>query len=248
MKLNKILDERTYQFLTKTFISPSIKKIVKRIRNNEVKLDAKNVIALLFSKEAKYIKPWQNVPEILQLAEMIAKKKPKVAVEIGTAAGGTLFITACLAADDALIVSIDLPRGMYGGGYPEWKIPLYESFARKSQKIELIRGDSHSTKTHTQLKAILNGRKIDYLFIDGDHTYEGVSADFYSYGALMSEDGIIAFHDIVSDKSAVPDHFVSVFWNEIKGDYQHFEFVEDPKQSKLGLGVLQLNGPVKLPN
>jgi hypothetical protein len=34
------------------------------------------------------------------------------------------------------------------------------------------------------------------LFIDGDHTYEGVRRDFEMYSPLVRKGGIIAFHDI----------------------------------------------------
>jgi predicted O-methyltransferase YrrM len=38
---------------------------------------------------------------------------------------------------------------------------------------------------------------IDMLFIDGDHTYEGVKRDFELYRPLLKPGGIIAFHDVL---------------------------------------------------
>jgi hypothetical protein len=38
-------------------------------------------------------------------------------------------------------------------------------------------------------------KKIDYLFIDGDHNYEAVKNDFEDWFPHVSEGGIIAFHD-----------------------------------------------------
>jgi hypothetical protein len=38
--------------------------------------------------------------------------------------------------------------------------------------------------------------KIDYLHIDGDHSYEGVKKDFELYSSIVSENGIITIHDI----------------------------------------------------
>lgn len=40
--------------------------------------------------------------------------------------------------------------------------------------------------------------KLDVLFIDGDHTYEGVKSDLESYGLLVKDGGIIVMHDVVS--------------------------------------------------
>lgn len=37
--------------------------------------------------------------------------------------------------------------------------------------------------------------KIDLLFIDGDHSYEGVKKDFDLYSTILSDHGIIVLHD-----------------------------------------------------
>ena len=142
-----------------------------------------------------------------------------------------------LAPSDALIVSIDLPQGRFGGGYPKQKIPLYSSFARDKQDLVLLREDSHSDKTLEKAKKILNGKNIDFLFIDGDHSYEGVKEDFEMYGPLVKKGGIIAFHDIVD---GLDEHVGGVprFWREISGNYKHEEFIENKNQGGLGIGVL----------
>jgi hypothetical protein len=38
-------------------------------------------------------------------------------------------------------------------------------------------------------------KSIDYLFIDGDHTYEAVKQDFDSWFPFVTKDGIIVLHD-----------------------------------------------------
>ena len=241
MKLKKLFGGRIYDVVSKQLITRSIRKTIDFTQKSDRSFTAQSAVGFLFSDTAKYVRPWQHVEEIAQLAGVIEGKKPKVVLEIGTASGGTLFLAACLAAPDALLVSIDLPHGLYGGGYPDWKIPLYKGFAQKDQSIELLQGDSHSQNMFLQLTRILGDKKIDYLFIDGDHTYEGVKQDFEMYGKLLAPGAIVAFHDIVSDKSEKPDHFVSVFWNEIKNKYRFQEFVKDKNQSKLGLGVLEVS-------
>lgn len=59
---------------------------------------------------------------------------------------------------------------------------------------------------------------VDFAFIDGDHTYEGVKADFLNYGNLVRPGGVIAFHDILP-VSEFPDIQVFRFWQEIKDDF-----------------------------
>ncbi|MCS7366302.1 MAG: class I SAM-dependent methyltransferase [archaeon YNP-WB-062] len=67
---------------------------------------------------------------------------------------------------------------------------------------------------------------MDFLFIDGDHTYEGVKKDFEMYSPLVRGGGIIAFHDIVQHPPETGCE-VSGFWNEIKLRYKYREIVED---------------------
>lgn len=233
-------------FLTKWVSSILIRRGMARaialVHDRYAKEGTMAAIDLLFEKDAALIMPMQLKEEFLPFAEHIASKKPKVVLEIGTATGGTLFSWCLAAADNATLISLDLPDGPFGGGYPTWKTAQYRSFARPGQTIHLIRGDSHSAALHQQLQRILGGRKIDFLFIDGDHTYEGVKQDFETYSKLVDPHGLIAFHDIAPDRAKVPNHFVSVFWNEVKGRYDHQEFIRNPEQSKWGLGLISLDG------
>jgi len=183
------------------------------------------------------IRPIQIVDEIKHLMEVIEERNPKVICEIGTAAGGTLFLTTRVAQRDAKIISIDMPFGNYGYGYPPSKIPIYKSFAIENQNLFFIRADSHFSSTISKVEAIIDGLKIDYLFIDGDHSYDGVKTDFDMYSKLVKRGGIIAFHDIVPGLTSKVGG-VSKFWGEIKQHYSHKEIVKDWKQGMAGIGIL----------
>lgn len=185
------------------------------------------------------IKPMQVRSEIEGLLAVVRKTRPRVVVEIGTATGGTLFLFCRHVPEDAVIVSIDLRRGRFGNGYPAAKIPLYKSFARRGQTIALIRGNSHFEETRSKAMKILRDRAIEFLFIDGDHTYDGVKSDFDFYSKLVAPGGIVTFHDI-AEHSAETGCEVSRFWNEIKCRYRHTEIVGDRKQGWAGVGVLYL--------
>ena len=155
-------------------------------------------------------------------------------------------MSACLSAENALLISIDLPcirlpDGSIGGGYPDWKIPLYKLFASKGQTVKLIRDDSHSERVFNELKKYLGDRTVDFMFIDGDPSYEGVKRDFDTYKSLLKKGSVVAFHDIASDKRENPDNLVSIFWDEIKNDYPHKEFINEPGQSQFGIGVLDIS-------
>ena len=225
------------KLISKYLIRQGFKRTVKAIRLlNEKELNAKETIDFLFSKEAELITPWQFVEEISQLAVAMEERKPKMVMEIGTANGGTLFMASRLATADATIISVDLPGGKFGGGYPDWKVPIYSSFARKDQKLHLLRKDSHADSTFEEVKGILNGELLDYFFIDGDHTYEGVKLDFEKYRALVKPGGMVVFHDIVVHPESACD--VYRYWNEVKEQYPHRTFVKDWEQAKFGIGVL----------
>ncbi|MEM1914646.1 MAG: class I SAM-dependent methyltransferase [Thermosphaera sp.] len=194
-------------------------------------------LKLPFVCSAFKISPFQIKEEIVQLLNLLAELRPKALLEIGTANGGTLFLFCQIAELDATIISIDLPGGPFGGGYPEWRVPLYKSFAKERQRVHLIRADSHDPKTLGIVKRILGDRKLDFLFIDGDHTYEGVKRDFEMYSPLVRKGGIIAFHDIVPGPSENVGG-VPMFWSEIKRSFTYNEIVKDWRQGGYGIGVI----------
>ena len=211
--------------------------------NREIKNinNISNAVEFVFSFQylTFSIKVAQVKYEITKLLEILKDLTPKIILEIGTAGGGTLYLFTRIIDPEATIISIDLPGGSFGGGYSEWKIPLYQSFTKNQQKIKLLRADSHNPKTFKLVKSVLADKKVDFLFIDGDHTYEGVKRDFNMYSGLVKEGGIIAFHDIV-EHDPRSSCKVNNFWNEIKNDYEYLEIIEDIKQKWAGIGVIYL--------
>lgn len=208
-----------------------------RIKSFPLNSDLCELIDFAFEGLWGLFKPSQIQYEVLRLVKNLRREKSKVIIEIGTAKGGTLFLLSQAISEDATIISIDLPGGEYGGGYPKWRIPLYKAFARRKQKIRLIRANSHSSITLEKVKFLLNNKYVDFLFIDGDHSYYGVKKDFEMYGPLVRKGGIIAFHDIVSGpKENVGD--VPEFWKDIRDDYESKEIVEDWEQNGYGIGII----------
>ncbi len=183
------------------------------------------------------IKVFQNKKEIRELCKIISKIRAKVILEIGTAQGGTLFLLSKSADSDCILLSMALPDVGKTEGYFSYRIPFYKSFASNNQKIRLIRKNSHDPSTLVQVKKILKNKEIDLLFIDGDHTYEGVKQDFEMYAPLVKKNGIIAFHDIVVYP---PEYICDVdkFWKEIKEFYEYKEIVENWEQGSCGIGLI----------
>lgn len=190
-----------------------------------------------FALSHRVIKPLQVRSEFKRFAGIVATMKPRFALEIGTFFGGTLFVISRLADRNATIISVDMPGGKFGGGYQWLRAPIYKCFPTKNQRLHLIRGDSHDSDTKGKVKDILNGQELDLLFIDGDHTYSGVKADFDQYSPLVRKGGAVVFHDIAVHPPEVHCE-VSDFWNKIKKQYPHEEIIEDRNQGHAGIGVL----------
>jgi predicted O-methyltransferase YrrM len=177
--------------------------------------------------------------EILGLLDEVRKLKPRRMLEVGTANGGTLFLLSQVAHSEASIVSVDLPGGRFGEGYAWWRVPLYRRFARDKQTIQLLRGDSHSLEMLDRVRKTLGNQPLDFAFIDGDHSYDGVKQDFEFYGRLVRKGGLVAFHDIA--ESTDPAIQVDRFWKEVKQEYRHVELISDLNQRGYGIGLLYVD-------
>jgi len=84
-------------------------------------------------------------------------------------------------------------------------IDMVQRSAKYSQPD--IIGNSHDPRTVKALAERLVGRKINFLFVDGGHSYNDVACDWYAYSPLVSD--VIAFHDIRHEKG------VGQFWHEL---------------------------------
>lgn len=156
----------------------------------------------------------QRRGELAQLVDIVREQRASVVLEVGTFKGGTLRAWCECAADDALLISVDLPGGEFGGGYMPHEMARIGGRRHGDQKVTLIQGDSHSFQVQAEVLAVLDGRSVDFLFIDGDHTFDGVSADFETYTPLVASGGIVALHDVVPYPE-VPECQVDRFWRDV---------------------------------
>ncbi|MDH5631547.1 MAG: class I SAM-dependent methyltransferase [Gammaproteobacteria bacterium] len=221
------------------------KEAIRQIRQMEKKLiSPKTRFAIPFVFRGKglfrRIEPRQNPFEIESLYDRVAELKPQRVLEIGTARGGTLYLWMQAASADAELASVDLPDGDFGGAYPLARVPFYQAFPRPNQKLTLLRTDSHLPETLDKVKACFSAPVIDFAFIDGDHTYEGVKQDFETYAPLVRKGGLVAFHDILP-RPAESGIKVDQFWNEIKNNYEYEEFIGSPETGRaIGIGLLRI--------
>ncbi len=211
------------------------KKKAQQIDNINTAVD----FAFAFNYFGLSIRPGQFKNEITQLLNNVRELEPNHLMEIGTAKGGTLFLFCQVSSPKAQAISVDLPGGKFGGGYSSRKSNLYRAFAKSNQEIVLIRKNAHHEHTLNEVKKVLSGLKLDFLFIDGDHTYEGVKKDFEMYSPLVRKGGIVAFHDIAKhpEKSKCE---VNKFWEEIKYNHKNSEFINNVNQGTYGIGLIYI--------
>ena len=165
---------------------------------------------------------WYNGPVITaqiawELCEMLQEMDAidvHNVLEIGTMYGGTLLHLIEHAADDAQIIAVDW-------GSHNWRPPVefdprvWRDWVRAGQRLHYVEGDSHDPAIVDAIREMMP--VVDFLLIDGDHTYEGVTADFHAYGPLVRPGGLIVFHDLVTPNNGRQDHIQVIrLWREIQ--------------------------------
>lgn len=213
------------------FINARISSVIKR------NFSAQSAVNFVFGAFGGFLKPYQFKSEILALAKTVENLRPKIVLEVGTSTGGTFFIWSRLSTHNAHLISVDLPGGENDWAFPHWKEPFYKKFALPPQKIDILRGDSQTIEMLEKVKNVLAGEQVDLLFIDADHSYEGVKRDYELYSPLVRTGGVIAFHDIVK----FPEYTkvkVKDLWDEVKIGKKFEEYIENPDQKWGGIGVI----------
>jgi len=126
--------------------------------------------------------------------------------------------------DIGTTIIVDAANGV--GGFTDW---INEnSFLRQHFQPQVILETSEKAFYDYFVRQDI---KIDYLHIDGDHSYEGVKKDFELYSSIMSENGIITIHDIDQNY-----HNTFVVTEDAKEDFVPFDgpskFIKELEEDK----------------
>ena len=134
---------------------------------------------------------------------LVRSMKPGVCVEIGSARGkSACYIGSALKANGlGKLYAID-PHIMtaWNDQASVDTIGIMSANIRKlglSDVVEIIRMRSEDA-------ALVWTRPIDILFIDGDHSYEGVRRDWDLFAPHVSPFGVVVFHDTIWDFGPAP--------------------------------------------
>lgn len=143
-----------------------------------------------------------NIAEGALLYKYCKKKRNGILLEIGRKYGGSTVLMASSLCDGSLY-SIDIKMHNVVSDH----IGLFKD------KVHLITGDS---------KIIQWKMPVDLLFIDGDHSYQGVKNDVNKFTPHITAGGYVIFHDVVGKKSVLQP----IISGLLKKDYIKSEHVD----------------------
>jgi cephalosporin hydroxylase len=167
----------------------------------------------------------QRTSELAATLRQLAEIRPRAVLEIGSHAGGTLHAWSAVSAEDAVVISVDLEASACD-----------RRLAGRRQRLVSIRGDSHDPGTFSRVRAALDSRQVDFLFLDGDHSYPGVRTDFLTFAPLVRVGGLIGLHDII-EQPGRSDCEVWRFWQELRGEGPTLECVDEHGRRDGGMGI-----------
>lgn len=153
----------------------------------------------VFNTDSKVTRPM----ETQILSALVCYFAPKEIFEIGTYNGFTTYHFALNSSDDCKIYTLDLPSGFNANGLKGYsyddlmvvelsmKYAQNRIFHKYSEKVKIneLFGDSSSFDFSPYV-----GR-MDLVFIDGNHSYDFVKSDTENALKMLSDNGIIIWHD-----------------------------------------------------
>ena len=196
----------------------------------------------------------QSAGEFGALLDLYRALRPQTVLEIGSLFGGTLWHWMRYAPPNALILNIDALVSTQDDRYAPQKAGhdgLWAEWASSfGVDLKTFNGSSNDFATLAAVRAALIERcgadctlsrssdihaGLDFLFLDGDHSYPAVKFDYIHYGSLVQPGGLIALHDVLDR----PTSQVARLWREIvQSGVKTCELIESPDQPEMGIGVV----------
>lgn len=166
----------------------------------------------------------QRIDELAAAIDLAASIDPKVIVEIGCDAGGTLW---CWRQICEAVCGITLADNSWPTGGQCYSLDTHGAI--------VLRGDSHDPSSLRWLLEWLDGRAVDVLHLDGDHSRDGVESDWAMYSPLVRAGGLVLVHDVFNhwDKRVE----VHEWWSE---RFANARTISSRQSRPIGFGVITM--------
>jgi len=143
----------------------------------------------------------EDAEALQKFAKIQQEKSQSDLLEVGSWKGGSGIVTASVLTGDHRLWMVDHFRGS-----PAKKEIFKTKFQRRGmswaypETLENIIGYDLQNKViilplSSEKVAKVVDEKFSFIFIDGNHTYEAVSSDYYFWFPHLEKDGIMIFHD-----------------------------------------------------
>lgn len=176
-----------------------------------------------------------NGYETFSLVRFLLRAAPQQAIEIGSYCGVTSRVLAWHLREyvpGAKLYCIDpfesekLHESYYQERFTEKHLGFNyeEMFDRNTKGFKdiVVKVNGYSDKAE-----LPEGLKPDFLFIDGDHSYDGVKKDILRYVPLVNVGGYICFHDFAPGRSGVVRALLETIWPAPNNLYYHLRAHEN---------------------
>jgi predicted O-methyltransferase YrrM len=123
------------------------------------------------------------------LHQMVRDLKPEASLEIGMAWGGSSVHISCALLENGFgrHVAID-----------PYEISMWSGIALSEMERLAIDGCLEFVEERSDLvlpEFVRNGRRFQFIFIDGDHRFDGAFVDFHFCQQLLDIEGLLVFDD-----------------------------------------------------
>lgn len=147
----------------------------------------------------------------------------RAALEIGTYMGVTAAIIACALANNGVLFCVDPFESRNNRQNPGLQMAVRGlKRAQVFNKVEFLLGYSNEQKIINQIPP-----QLDFILVDGDHSYKGLENDWEIVLSKLSTNGVVCLHDTTIPEAEQYRDFGSVkFFNEVIKYDQRFEHIE----------------------
>lgn len=170
----------------------------------------------------------QQLPaEFAQFLQFLKKLESKSYLEIGVGHGGSFLLSTLFQTKLEMAHCVDNCAQNFGPEYENQQQSIKNKIEilKSIKKIDNIQFFNMSSEDFF----INNKNNYDVIFIDGDHSYEGVKKDFDQALKIINDNGYIIFHDISGNEQGI-----TKIWDELEPEKKVKRF----QVSKIcGIGV-----------